>query len=245
MSIIDYDWEGFVLNYLLPPDHPHYRDSDRFPGDINWISFNPKLTLLKKDISIDFLRVGKIFYLENDPDDLGELIEPIPVVLETYDYGEWHYDLPEKQNKKAYFFVGSVNPVEYIYEARLNQDEYKLIKRYRTSQQKEKIVSNRRKNAFDYIKARAKEIDLATDHTLFLNEKIKIFFDGYYNEYARYVESGSDVIISLLENSSEDWLQTYLPDLGTIQSEMIRILRSALIIPTKEQIEAEIEKYIV
>ncbi len=244
--IITYDWRGYLINHLLPEDHSSYKDIDidRFPGDINWNSFNPRITLVSKPISVDFLRVGKIFLLENDPDDLSDLETPIPIILEVYDYGQWQFNLPEKQYKKAYFYRGIEDIESENIDVVMYSEEFKLIKRFKTPEQREAILANRRKEVFNYLKARAKEIDLATGNTLDLTSKISLFFEQFYLPSARYIQSGSREIIDVLTAADDTWLFIDLPELGTIKSEIIRILESALTIPTQAAIEAEINKYV-
>ena len=236
--ILDYDWEGYILNHLLLEDNPHYRDGDRFPADVNWKT-QTRVPLVEKAIDLKFLWVAKLFYLAHDPDTEEELSVPIPVVLERYDYGLWQANIPEKQDKRVYFYQGIWDGENYILT--LDEMRSRFIPRNRnTITERELVTVHRREFALNFLKGRAKEIDILTNFELGLETNIQTFFDTFDTEIRAYLNYGSTNILVVLNDVLDSWLNVELPDLGTIRAELIRVLSEALEIPTTEQIEGEI-----
>ena len=240
--IIEYDWQGYLINHLLVQDNRHYQSHGRVPSDINWKT-QLRMPLVERSLDIKFLWVAKVYELHHDPDTEESLETPIPIVLEEYDYGDWVGGIPSKQDKRAYFYFGKKRKDNC--QISLDKEESRFIPRNRsTITEREKIVSKRRQFALSFLQGRAKEIDIATGYKLKLEQTIKGFFDTFDREIRAYLSYGSTDILDVLVNAPDEWLEIELPGFGTIRAELIRIMSEALEIPTKQEIENKINSEI-
>lgn len=237
--IIDYDFPGYILPYLLSEGNSRYQDADYFPGEINY-NTGLRIGLVSKSVEANFWRVGKIFFLAHDPDDLTVLEHPIPIVREVYDYGAIAENgLPSKQDKSAFFYVGTSQEEGGI-EVSLDEENSKFIPRGKNSvRDREAIGKNIRQGAIDHLQGMARLLGLET--------ALRAFFATYKDQAEDYIQYGDKDLIALIENAPPEaasWLDVEIPgdEFGTVRFELQRVLNAVFTYPTQEEITEAIAK---
>ena len=222
----------YRLRDLLNPDDPRSLPHlEEPPIDVNYLTA-PVVGLQKKYDKYFALRVRCVLSQTLDVSTLEE-ITPIPIVEEKYTYA-WGADgLPTSQGKEIRF---------YLEDGSLNSQPDKILPgKVLESGDREQIVTNRRKDMVDYLKARAKELGLVDPDSG--QNLIELFFDNYYQEVDRYIAAGKTDLIDEVAASTLTWFDIDLSaatggTFATVRNAIATNLQKALEIPTTAEIEA-------
>lgn len=199
----------YRLNRLLPSDKNTFLD--RFPLDVNY-STDLTIGLTTKTVDYFGLRVAQIGYQTLDPITLQK-IEPLPVVLEKYEYFWDDNNLyPTDRIKKIQFYHedGSVDP-----EAKI------LPKTFYSASDRAEITTYRRESIVNWLIARATELGMGNT--------LKLFFGQYQEQTNNYIMYADTDILNIVTNSSEPWMDvnTGTP-LGTVRQSILACFTKAL-----------------
>ncbi len=252
---------GYLINYLRPINSEVHAtdDYDVPPLDLD---FKKGLVvgLASRYDNLLGLRVQKRFFLTksnpailpqfNDIGQLEEVIERLTilpdsnlgldVVREVYDYElDEKSGLPTRQGKQIYF-VRLDGTIDQEPNKVLTGDIFDPSKANR-------ILTGRREEVVNYLKARASQLEL--------KDAIEGFFGGYFEENQRYQAYGNPEIIAKIRNDEREWLgdpvpldvglatlsgQEFDPDnppMTTVRNAIAGAMEAALVFPSSEQIQ--------
>ena len=221
MNITD-NWYGWFINYLVDDRHPNFEDPSSNPNNVDWErDLAPGISLSSdRPVDIKFLWAYKVWQLKNNPESEAResLPEPIPIVLGKYHYGSFEGIFPKKQDLVLCGFYKETPESEIVIKPykTLHQDLNKIGER-------EKLARLRRNLAENYIKHRARDIDLATTQLfeklgeqeagdrglkrLDLSKGIEYFFEHFVSEMTTYEKTGSLKIINAIEEKTSGMIQ--------------------------------------